>query len=104
MFLCRELVSDLFALYKTRIWMQQIDTSFKPDVDAARALCDGSEPAKTRFNVESDGNTDAIGNKCSINQNQLSYSTFQLDDLDLCYLRVHNNTPTSDDDSKNTWY
>lgn len=37
----RELVSDLFALYKTRIWMQQIDTSFVPDEAAARALLTG---------------------------------------------------------------
>lgn len=27
----RELVSDLFSLYKTRIWMQQVDTSVLPD-------------------------------------------------------------------------
>lgn len=27
----RELVSDLFSLYKTRIWMQQVDTSTIPD-------------------------------------------------------------------------
>ena len=37
----RELVSDLFALYKTRIWMQQIDTSFKPDQEVARLLRTG---------------------------------------------------------------
>jgi hypothetical protein len=27
----RELVSDLFSLYKTRIWMQQVDTSTIPE-------------------------------------------------------------------------
>ena len=37
----RDLISDLFALYKTRIWMQQIDTSFVPDVSASRALYTG---------------------------------------------------------------
>ena len=29
----RELVSDLFSLYKTRIWMQQVDTSTLPTWD-----------------------------------------------------------------------
>jgi hypothetical protein len=38
----RELVSDLFALYKTRIWMQQIDDSFKPNKLYSRALATGS--------------------------------------------------------------
>ena len=27
----RDLVSDLFSLYKKRIWMQQVDTSALPD-------------------------------------------------------------------------
>jgi hypothetical protein len=39
----RDLVSDLFALYKTRIWMQQIDTSFQPDKDVARSLLSGKK-------------------------------------------------------------
>jgi hypothetical protein len=38
----RELVSDLFALYKTRIWMQQIDDSFKPIKTFSRALALGT--------------------------------------------------------------
>ena len=47
LFLCRridfrELVRDLFALYKTRIWMQQIDASFQPSEWASRALATGS--------------------------------------------------------------
>jgi hypothetical protein len=42
----RELVSDLFALYKTRIWMQQIDTSFKPDQELARSLRSGQTNAE----------------------------------------------------------
>lgn len=29
----RDLVSDLFSLYKTRIWMQQVDTTSIPDED-----------------------------------------------------------------------
>ena len=29
----RELVSDLFSLYKTRIWMQQVDTTLLPPLD-----------------------------------------------------------------------
>eukprot|EP01041_Mallomonas_annulata_P002272 gene2272-4421_t len=37
----RELVRDLFALYKTRIWMQQIDASFQPNEWASRALTTG---------------------------------------------------------------
>ena len=37
----RELVRDLFALYKTRIWMQQVDHSFIPDERASRALATG---------------------------------------------------------------
>jgi hypothetical protein len=37
----RELVSDLFALYKTRIWMQQIDDSFRPDRYMSMALLTG---------------------------------------------------------------
>lgn len=38
----RELVRDLFALYKTRIWMQQIDASFQPSEWASRALATGN--------------------------------------------------------------
>jgi hypothetical protein len=37
----RDLVSDLFALYKTRIWMQQIDMSFRPDEEASKSLRTG---------------------------------------------------------------
>jgi PSP1 C-terminal conserved region len=37
----RDLVRDLFALYKTRIWMAQIDSSFEPNFDATMALMTG---------------------------------------------------------------
>ena len=35
---CSELVSDLFSLYKTRIWMQQVDTSSIPGEEIALRL------------------------------------------------------------------
>lgn len=37
----RDLVRDLFALYKTRIWMAQVDSSFEPNLDASMALLTG---------------------------------------------------------------
>ena len=40
----RDLVRDLFALYKTRIWMAQIDSSFEPNLDASVALLTGKHP------------------------------------------------------------
>ena len=46
----RELVSDLFALYKTRIWMQQVDTSFKPEEILAHALVTGMSLEELQHN------------------------------------------------------
>jgi hypothetical protein len=40
----RDLVRDLFALYKTRIWMAQIDSSFEPNLDATVSLMTGDYP------------------------------------------------------------
>lgn len=37
----RELVRDLFAVYKTRIWMEHVTYSFRPNEGAARALATG---------------------------------------------------------------
>jgi cell fate regulator YaaT (PSP1 superfamily) len=37
----RELVTELFTLYKTRIWMQQVDDSFKGDNVISSALAAG---------------------------------------------------------------
>lgn len=38
----RELVRDLFAIYKTRIWMEAVSHSFRPHRSAARALATGT--------------------------------------------------------------
>ena len=59
----RELVSDLFALYKTRIWMQQVDTSFVPNIHASSALRTGTYPTITHhnlFNGNSISNSSAV--------------------------------------------
>lgn len=37
----RELVRDMFAVYKTRIWMEHVSYSFRPHEGAARALATG---------------------------------------------------------------
>ena len=115
----RELVSDLFALYKTRIWMQQIDASFNPNVNAARALSNGSEyiahsNIKINDNVNINCNN-ATNDDYSFNESQSSYNTFQIgrrndehedsaNNFDLRHLRIHHNSPPSDDDPKVNWY
>jgi hypothetical protein len=45
----RELVRDLFALYKTRIWMAQVDSSFEPNLEAALSLQTGNYPSFAKF-------------------------------------------------------
>ena len=53
----RELVADLFALYKTRIWMQQIDDSFKPNPLLSAALARGTADPNAEVILPSAGTT-----------------------------------------------
>lgn len=45
----RELVRELFSLYKTRIWMAQLDSTFEPNPEAAVCLQTGNYPSWAKF-------------------------------------------------------
>lgn len=45
----RELVRELFSLYKTRIWMAQVDPTFEPNLEASACLLTGNYPSFAKF-------------------------------------------------------
>lgn len=47
----RDLVSDLFSMYKTRIWMQQVDTSVLPDHDLRMHIARSAGFLPSSYNV-----------------------------------------------------
>jgi cell fate regulator YaaT (PSP1 superfamily) len=70
----RELVRDLFALYKTRIWMAQVDSSFEPNLEASQALIEGKRADLSMYPRISEGSsTTHPGPASSLNPNASRY-------------------------------
>jgi len=83
----RDLVSDLFSLYKTRIWMQQVDTASIPDEDyypympttpddLVRAEIFQNSIAVLKKNIFTSPTSMATTSPASSNQGSLPYYTF----------------------------
>ena len=92
--------------------MQQIDASFKPNVNAAQALRNGLQHATTHLNEEVNGSN--CSHIVDLGQGQPSYNTFQIDghndrseddvgDFDLSHLLIHNDATMNDNYSNAAW-
>lgn len=65
---------DLFALYKTRIWMAQIDSSFEPNLAASMALLTGKRPDFSMLpRVNESGTSSSSAQQSSLNPNAARY-------------------------------
>lgn len=58
----RELVRDLFAIYKTRIWMEAVSYSFRPSDGATRAMTSGVQTSISVNNFQGGNNSLSSGN------------------------------------------